>query len=152
MSCGPREQFVPRILRRSTASFEVLVQSLHDNARGVALDEGSVPATTYWMVDCQEEIVGISHLRHFLNERLRHEGGHIGYGVRPSRRGQGVATRLLALTLDEAAQKGLPCVLLVCDKHNPASARIIQKNGGMLENEVVSLRGGHFVQRYWIEL
>ena len=37
-----------------------------------------------------------------------------------------------------------------CDKTNIASAKSIQKNGGVLENEV--LIDGEMVQRYWINL
>ena len=37
-----------------------------------------------------------------------------------------------------------------CDKTNIASAKSIQKNGGILENEV--LIDNEMVQRYWIDL
>ena len=39
---------------------------------------------------------------------------------------------------------------MVCDKENIASRRTIEKNGGVLENEV--LVDGIWEQRYWIEL
>lgn len=39
---------------------------------------------------------------------------------------------------------------MVCDKTNAASARTIQKNGGVLENEVAV--DGVTEQRYWITL
>jgi len=55
--------------------------------------------------------------------------------------------------LDEARRLGLKRVLITCDRRNIASARVIQKNGGWLENEIVScLPNREFTQRYWIDL
>jgi predicted acetyltransferase len=45
---------------------------------------------------------------------------------------------------------GIDPVLVTCDKSNLGSARTIQKNGGVLENEVGD--GKEIVQRYWISL
>lgn len=39
---------------------------------------------------------------------------------------------------------------MVCDKANIGSAKSIQKNGGILENEIYF--GNEQVQRYWISL
>lgn len=61
-----------------------------------------------------------------------HVLGHIGYAVVPWGRGRGVATRALALMLAEARGFGLPWVELTTDPENPASARVIEKNGGVL--------------------
>ncbi len=40
---------------------------------------------------------------------------------------------------------------MVCDKSNIGSAKSIQRNGGVLENELV-LEDGAVIQRYWIQL
>ena len=85
-------------------------------------------------------------------EALRDFGGHVGYGVRPSERGKGYATRMLVMALDKARQLGLKRVLITCDKDNLASARVIQKNGGVLGSESYSPQGGRVTQRYWIDL
>ena len=45
---------------------------------------------------------------------------------------------------------GLTKILMVCDKSNIASAKTIQKNGGILENGIES--EGKIEQRYWITL
>jgi predicted acetyltransferase len=53
-----------------------------------------VADTAYWaMLD--QEIVGRISIRHFLNDFLKRIGGHIGYIVRPSYRGRGIATEML---------------------------------------------------------
>ncbi len=44
---------------------------------------------------------------------------------------------------------GLLNALLTCAKSNIASARVIQKNGGVLDSEEVI--DGELWQRYWIE-
>src|SRR5437899_7074529 len=50
-----------------------------------------VPATYWWIVEGSTYLGAIT-LRHALNEKLLEGGGHIGYGVRPSARGRGLAT------------------------------------------------------------
>ena len=113
-------------------------------------DEGLVPDSTLFALDTgTNTFVGAVNIRHTLNEYLLRYGGHIGDGVRPSRRGEGIATQMIALALEECRRLGIRRVLMTCDKDNIASARTIQKNGGMLENEVE--HDGEIVQRYWID-
>ena len=57
---------------------------------------------------------------------------------------------MISLALDECRKLGIPKVLMVCDKDNVGSAKSIQNNGGVLENEIVV--DGVVEQRYWIEL
>lgn len=109
-----------------------------------------VTGHVYLWVDPQGVIAGALNLRHRLNDRLRLTGGHIGYGVRPSMRRQGHAGAMLAAALPRAWELGLTRVLVTCDKTNCGSARTIQKNGGVLENEVRD--GDYITQRYWITL
>ena len=72
---------------------------------------------------------------HRLTERLRVEGGNIGYGVRPSARRRGHATEILRRTLEEARAVGLDEVLLTCAKDNPGSIGTILKCGGRYADE-----------------
>lgn len=112
---------------------------------------GLVPDSTYFCLDEDRNIVvGAVNIRHYLNESLLLNGGHIGDGVRPSERRKGIAIKMIALALDECKKLGITKVLMVCDKENIASAKSIQKNGGILENEISM--DGVIEQRYWIEL
>ena len=95
-------------------------------------------------------IVGAVNIRHYLNKSLLLNGGHIGDGVRPSERKKGIATKMIALALDECKKLGIERVLMVCDKENVGSAKSIQHNGGILENEIEV--DGIVEQRYWIDL
>lgn len=60
-----------------------------------------------------------------------HAFGHIGYAVVPWRRRQGLASRALALMLEEVRPLGLPYVELTCDAENAASIGVIRANGGV---------------------
>ena len=112
---------------------------------------GLVPDSTYFCLDTERGIfVGAVNIRHQLNDKLLLSGGHIGDGIRPSERGNGLGTRMIALALDKCRELGIERVLMCCDLDNSASARTIEKNGGVLENVVDD--GGEMVKRYWIVL
>lgn len=114
-------------------------------------DAGMVPDSTFFCFDEDRGImVGAVNIRHCLNEHLLAHGGHIGDGIRPSERGKGYGTQMIALALAECRALNIDRVLMVCDKSNLASAKTIQKNGGILENEIDTC--GKTEQRYWITL
>ena len=112
---------------------------------------GFVPATQYLALDEQEHLVGMTNLRHRLNDYLLTYGGHIGYSVRPSERQNGYATQMLRLTLEKAKERGIEKVRICCDHYNIASAKTIQACGGILEDEMFDSSDGTLTQRYWIE-
>ena len=112
---------------------------------------GRVPTSTFFALDIERNIfVGAVNIRHYLNERLLLDGGHIGDGIRPSERRKGFATEMIALALEECAKLGIDRVLMVCDKDNIGSMKSIVHNGGVLENEIEV--DGKIEQRYWISL
>lgn len=143
---------VPWVLGYDADDFPALLARLRDASEGKGVPDDFVPHTTFWTVDSADRIVGVVNIRHELNESLLLEGGHIGYSIRPSLRGRGLAARQLALAVAEAGRMGITRVLVVCHKENAASARVITANGGVMENEVFGEEAGGVVQRYWIEL
>ena len=111
-----------------------------------------VPALTYFYVREEDDrIVGMCNLRLALNDFLRTEGGHIGYSVRPTERCKHYATDMLAEALKVYDRFGITNVLVTCVKENPASAKVIQNNGGMLEAEFYSEKYDETLQRYVIK-
>lgn len=110
---------------------------------------GRVHATYLWVVE-GGDFLGAITLRHALNDFLLRAGGHIGYGIRPSARGRGLATWALGSVLPEARALGLARVLITCHDDNVASARTIEKNGGILEDVRETELGR--TRRYWIAL
>lgn len=86
--------------------------------------------TYRWIVEGPRVVGGIA-VRHGGGaevERL----GHLGYGVRPSDRGRGVATRAIVGMLKVAAEKGLSNITAVCEVDNSASIATIERAGGEL--------------------
>lgn len=112
--------------------------------KGQYLQEGHVANITYWLVD-DNEIIGVSNLRPQLNAQIQHCGGHIGLGIRPSRRRQNLGTQLLQLTIQEAWKLGLTQLHIHCYKSNLASAKMIQANNGSLDSEITL---DQVIQRY----
>lgn len=104
---------------------------------------------TFLAADVDGDLVGRVSIRHQLNDFLAHEGGHIGYGVLPAHRRRGYATQILARALERAAALGIDPALVTCDDENVASARVIERNGGVLEDRVTG-DDGQQVRRYWV--
>jgi predicted acetyltransferase len=138
--------------RKALRDFKVFVEELQSMKRGENLKPGIVPMTTYWLWRDGGKIIGESRLRHFLNPELEIEGGHIGYLIRPSERRKGFGTLILALTMEKAVVQGLKRVLVTCDSDNLGSARIIEKNGGVLAGYAISPSDGKQISHYWIDL
>ncbi len=131
--------------------FSAYLTRLMDYSAGVNLPDGRVPATTYWLAS-DHHIIGRSSFRHHLTPELEHEGGHIGYDIRPSERQKGYGRLILKLTLEKARGFGLERTLMTCDSDNVASAKIIEKNGGEVYGQTVSDKSGKLISRYWIRL
>ena len=112
-----------------------------------------VPETILWYVE-GDAFLGSVHLRHWLNDTLAAWGGHVGYAVRPSAQGRGYATAMLAGMLDHARTRGdLERVMLTVNVKNPASIRVIEKNGGVLHDTIPHpWIEGDEGRRYWIAL
>lgn len=142
------ENIIPYVIRRNDyKDFEYYM----DNLEVKEGTENLVPDSTFFSLDEDRDIfVGAVNIRHYLNEALLRDGGHIGDGVRPSERRKSIATKMIGLALDECRKLGIDRVLMVCDKDNIGSAKSIMNNGGVLENEITD--GEVIEQRYWIEL
>jgi predicted acetyltransferase len=130
----------------SPEAFAAFVARLHaSKLPETPRPDWKVPDTTLWWVD-GDHFIGRLGIRHRLTPALRSVGGHIGYDVRPTRRREGHASRMLAAALPIAAGLGLGQVLLTCDVDNLASRKVIETNGGVLFEEDNGKR------RYWITL
>ncbi len=113
--------------------------------------EDKVPDSVFFLLDEENNrLLGAVNIRHYLNDFLLKEGGHIGDGIRPTERRKGYATAMIGLALIECKKLGIDRVLITCDKDNIGSAKSIINNGGVLENEFVN-SDGVIEQRYWID-
>ena len=131
--------------------FDKWLEKVQNDISINTIDKDRIPATLYLTVrKSDKKIVGNLQIRHFLNEKLLNYGGHIGDSVRPSERRKGYATEQIRLALEKCREFGIDNVLMTCDKTNIGSAKSIQNNGGILENEIYA--ENEIVQRYWISL
>ena len=133
------------------AEFPTFVENERSHTEGKNQPEGYVPQSEWWLVD-EGDYIGHVGIRHQLNEHLRNIGGHIGYDIRPSKRGRGYGNKILQLALPKAKEIGIDRALLTCDETNVPSRAIIEKSGGILENKVPNPETGVDKLRYWIDL
>lgn len=127
--------------------FAAWVRRLRDESEPGQIPGDEKTYTTYWWIVEGESVLGAIALRRETNEwTLR--VGHVGYGVRPSARGRGLATWALGEVLSAAWLDGLPRILICSRDDNPASARVAEHHGGVLESTVDTVVGR--IQRYWI--
>lgn len=117
---------------------------------GKKLPADWVPASSFFLMR-DGKFIGRVSIRHKLNDHLRLYGGHIGYYIRADERRKGYGSRILKLALEEARKLDLERVLVTCDEGNIASQKIIEKNGGILEN-IEPTENGPPKRRYWIVL
>lgn len=113
-----------------------------------------VSSTCLWLVE-KDEFIGEIWIRHALTDALLRLGGHIGYGIRFSRWNQGLGTKMLAMTLQYVQENfDFDRVLITCNDDNIGSARVIEKNGGVLQDKIENTLDGRtfLTRRYWVDL
>ena len=143
------ETIVPFVIGRiDYHDFKYYCENLEN--RNILSEWGVTDSTFFCLDEDRDKVVGAINIRHYLNESLLLDGGHIGDGVRASERRKGIAAKMIGMALDECRKLGIYRVLMVCNKDNVCSAKSIMKNGGVLENETVV--DGETIQRYWIDL
>lgn len=104
---------------------------------------------TYIVIDdCK--IIGMLNIRYELSPEMQMKFGNIGYGVRPTERKKGYATKILQFALKKCRDLGMGKAILGCYKDNIGSAKTILKNGGTLISE--SLADDKVCQYYEIQL
>lgn len=145
------EDMVPWVISKDPSNFIGMLQSLTDAEKGENLPEKWVPDSTFWLVNKDKKVLGAVNIRHGLTGALMKNGGHIGYGIRPTERRKGYATKLLALALEKAKALGIQKALVVCDQSNIGSEKTIINNGGIPDTDFIE-PNGNIVKRYWIEL
>jgi predicted acetyltransferase len=90
------EEMIPFVIKKNPADFQSMLDYLADCEKGIEPSESWIPeSSTYWLID-DNEVAGVVNIRHRLTEPLFKAGGHIGYGIRPSKRKMGYATEMLS--------------------------------------------------------
>ena len=88
-------KIIPYSVSREFSTIEEAIETFENESKGIDIGD-FVSSSTYVAYEEDDDcIVGAVHIRHCLNEKLLFDGGHIGDGVRPSRRNYGSATERL---------------------------------------------------------
>ena len=134
-------------------NFEKWLERLDNMSHEETVDTGHVPANTFFAVrKCDGKVIGIIDVRHRLNDYMLKFAGHIGYTVLPSERRKSYGHQQLMLALEFCKTLGLKRVLITCTDGNIASAKTIEKSGGVLENKIFNPDSGKYECRYWINI
>lgn len=131
-----------------------IIEKSYNDEHGINLRPGYVKATTFWLVD-DKRFIGEIGIRHELTPRLLEYGGHIGYEIRYSECCKGYGSKMLSMVLPYCKNiLGIERLLITCDDDNIGSQRVIENNGGKLENRIANVieRGTVLTRRYWITL
>lgn len=145
--CGALDWY----LQEST--YEEWLQKVLDDMDIANIIPPRVPALTYFYVrEEDDEIIGMINIRLALNDFLQKEGGHIGYGIRPTQRQKHYGTNMLNEGLKVCHTIGINKVIITCDKVNIASANVIKNCNGELDAEFYSETFKEVIQRYVIDL
>lgn len=132
--------------------FNEWLEQIEKNKYEENLPETHSPQTIYLGINEENQIVGAISLRWKAVPALMTFGGFIGYSVRPKYRGKGYANDMLKLALDKFKEKNIEDILIICKDFNIASKKIIEKNGGILENVLFNSDDGYNYLRYWIKV
>jgi len=132
-------------------AFDEFLQNLEKNKHQELIKPEYSPQITFGVFD-DGKLIGGFNLRHELKGNLINHGGNIGYLVRPSERKKGYGTIILSCAMKKAKEIGLRKVLITCRKENIASSKVIEKNGGIHENDYYDETKGNTFKRYWINI
>lgn len=111
---------------------------------------GKVRTTHFALLNDDNEMVGISDLKHHLTSYLQKEGGNISYSISPHYQNKGFGKLILKESLYQAKKYGFKKVLLTCREDNLASRKVILANNGQFIRKLIINR--KTVEHYVVDL
>ena len=133
-------------------TLEAFLQTCCDGTDPARIPAHLVPQTIFWLLDDDGRAVGMVKVRHRLNDNLLVRGGHIGYFIHHDHRQKGYGKEALRLALLELRKLGQARALITIHPDNFPSIRVVEANGGRLEDERVDPETGIHHKRFWIDL
>lgn len=113
--------------------------AVKSSERKEIIDGWKVPETVFWLME-DGKPVGYGKIRHYLTDRLREEGGNIGYSVLPQKRGKGLGSAFVSLLIGEADKMGIGELLFTVKNGNQPSIQAVLSNGGVIERQSEELQ------------
>lgn len=132
---------------------EDIIRHFKDSRDVSKLPDYYVPSYDYFAVE-DDKLIGIIHIRVRLTENLLRYGGHIGYAINPKYWNMGYGKKLLQLGIEKYGHLiEEDKILITCDDDNIGSSKIIEFNGGILDNKIENEDCGEkfLTRRYWIK-
>lgn len=124
--------FVNSINGLSFDEYKLWLNRSVDMSNAVGLESWMVPQTTFWLF-IEGVPVGFGKIRHYLTDKLKEEGGHVGYAIKSNQRGKGYGKLLLNLLLAEANKMGIESVLATVRNGNKPSIQVALANSGVID-------------------
>lgn len=108
-----------------------------------------VPETELWLIK-NDEYLGTIEIRHRLNWHLEKWGGHISFIIRPSKRDIGYGRKILSKAIPYAEAIGIDNALLTVQPNNAKALHIVEKCGGVFEDEHEKTERFPARKRFWL--
>ena len=124
--------FVNPVNSLSFDEYKLWLKRSIEMSNAVELESWMVPQTTFWLF-VEGVPVGHGEIRHYLTDKLKEDGGHVGYAIRPNQRGKGYGKLLLSLLLAEANKIGIESALVTVRNENKPSIQVALFHGGAIE-------------------
>lgn len=136
---------------KNDETFNGMIIRLKNRRIGKNINKKDVPATVYWIV-VDNKIVGTIDLRHKLNRDYFERLGHVAYYIKVEERNKGYATKALSLAIKKYYKKYTKNILVTCFADNVASSKVIEKNGGILEQKIFDNLTNRYISKYIIKI
>ncbi len=124
------EKNISASLNMTNMDFKTWVEKVNRNSTQADDEWGKY--YLYLVFNEKDKLIGLLNIRFNLPDFLREKYGDIGYGVRPSERKKGYASKMLKYALDICKKKEMKYAIVGCYENNIGSNKIILKNGGKL--------------------
>ncbi len=109
-----------------------------------------VPETIVWLVK-DDKYIGTVDIRHRLNWHLEKWGGNVHFNVRPSMRGMGFGLKILKKAMPIVNYLGIDKALITLKPSDEIAIKIVEKCGGVFEDETVATDKFPAMRRYWLD-
>ncbi len=133
------------------ATYGMFLRMLRRHQRAAHMPPSFSPYRRFFLANADESaLLGTCTFRFLPTYDVVNEGGHIGYGVAPSQRGQGYAKLMCRKMIRFGRIHGYRHILITCDLDNLASAHVIEACGGVLDDIRPIPGRAQPKKRYWV--